>query len=372
MDRLLATILSIGYNWNRREFRRFRNCALALTVLPLGMLLGAAALGGIAWQYKLIAIELAWLIVLYATIVFGWRRLPFVVEVGTLLAASDPDPKAKDRKFTGDVRVSVTEYLRLVMAVLASQTAAGFITLWLPVHANVSLALLGLSVGMAFVAYWIWQQGETWWPKLVWWLTFFTALFALVGLTVPYYFPQTTSEVVSDPGRFDGGLAALIRGQATPQTVFWVIFGLLLVQAVLPAMLKAEAWSVVRKGMWLLVLALLTSWFIWGSGWALIKERVESPLASAAVPTGPTAQVQLHSTEWRQIANVTREHVRKQGGCVDLRIIVPMARWAEVMFSGGQRFGIDNQSFQNFGEIPIGPVFVRGERGPAQLWVIGC
>lgn len=304
MGGLLATIFSMVFNWNRREFRRFRNCALALTVPPIGMLLGAAALGEFGWRYKLVAVEFEMLLVMYAAIVFGWRRFLFGVELGTFLAAPSPAPspapRAGGRSSLASIRVSVDNYFQLVAAVIASEAAAGFIVLWLPLHSDPALSLLALPISMAFIAYWVWQKGATWWPWVVLWLTCFTLVAGLVGLLAPYLMPETTRLAVSHRGAPDASVVAFLRGDATPLTALWVTIVLLLVVQVGAHLFQVEAQPTARWAGRILVAMLLVTWFVSGSGsqWFGIDH------AASAIPGVHRISVPLRgSGQWVDVSD---------------------------------------------------------------------
>ncbi len=322
MAGLIGEVLSIIASWNRRPVRKIRDSAIFITAFPLALLLVAGMAGGWSWRAKLwlIEFELAWTIV--AVLVIAARRLPLAAEIGVAIAASSTKV---DLAKVGET------YLRLVASILAAEIFAGLVTLWAPVHGDLSLSFLGLFLGIGWLAYWLWTGEDVeWWKKTVKFTIALSLVAVVSGVLIPYLMPATTAELGRHSGVADEAglslvksIAALFRGTATPKQAFYAVAMILIIALGVLKLLdkkKSAGGRAVAGIAVALTLVALVSWFVWGMGGVMAKgavapaplgeiERREVPLAGpeAWVPVAPLPP-------WR--VKVDQRHVR---GMLDIR-----------------------------------------------------
>lgn len=353
--RLLRILGSMSGNWNRREIRRTRNSALVIVLVPLLLIIPGAFLGGWNWGAKVAVIQIGMWISVFVSIWLAWRRVPIGAELSVLLSATDSEKAG--REFTGDLREGVYDYIRLVAAILASEIAAGFIALWLPAHQNPAMALLLLPVTIAFVTYTIWQEGRFWWPALVHWLTWFT----LVTSVLAVFLPKAAQEATNGSKEVDGYLAALLRGEASVQSVFWIIVAALVIAAML-----AQKYGIgkTKPAAKILIAVLVIWWLAWGPGGGFIKERAAAygePRISAGSGAGfRRVEVRLKGVDqWMRVANLFPP-------CTQYKIASGEARGGLIRFADGSEQILGEDGPDDLGRRD--PVAMKGE-GVIGVWV---
>jgi len=133
---------------------------------------------------KLILLELGAVTLTLTLLWLSLRHLITGVVVGTAIAGTERGVDTFGDALALPLR-GIIEYARIVAAILASELAVGLIALWLPLHNNPLVSLLGLVVGTILVAYAIWQQGALGWPKIVWFTAIATLFIALMAILAP-------------------------------------------------------------------------------------------------------------------------------------------------------------------------------------------
>lgn len=344
--RLLRVLGVIFGNWNRREFQRSRNSALAIVIIPLFFIIPGAFLGGWNWGAKVAVIQIGMWISVFASIWLAWRRVPIGAELSVLLSATDPE-KA-EREFTGDLREGVYNYIRLVAAILASEIAAGFIALWLPAHQNPAMALILLPVTIAFVTYTVWQDGRYWWPALVHWLTWFTLTVSVFAV----FLPDTAKEAAEYLQKIDGKIVL------SPQIFFLIAAA---VVAVALAKFGGEAARPLAK---FGIIALAAWWLAWGPGGGFIKERAaaygEQGISAGSGAGFRRVEVRLKGgDQWVRVAHLFPP-------CTQYKIAGGEARGGLIRFADGSEQILGEDGPDDLGRRD--PVAMKGE-GVIGVWV---
>src|SRR3989344_30650 len=270
----IETILEIIRLWNVDGLRRLRNSALVMVLVPLFVIVPGAFVGAWSFQEKIWVIESGMLLVVCLLFVLAARRVAIGAEIGTIIdLARSPDVGLVVTPINGAER-----YIRFVAAVLASEVAVGFIALWLRAHNNPAMALLTLFAALCLTSYAVWQKGEWWWANIVKWLAVFTLVTAIVASN----WPEVFGELASQEWKLDSSLAAMIRGDATPRAMFWLV-GLMLIAASVAAKNRAVKYSI-----WMLVFMLLIQYFVWGAGARTVDGQQNQ--AQGAVTIEPQAR----------------------------------------------------------------------------------
>jgi len=197
---ILGLITDILALWHVRECRRLRDSIIVAFVVAV-LLLPAAFLGAISWSLKLGALMILIFISTVCTLSLAYYRSIMAIEISATIQ------RVKKPGLLRAAGAGVEDYIRLVAAILASETTVGLIAIWLPAHKNPLMAILLMPTVMALITYAIWQKrGKFWWPKLVYGLAIFTLIISLVTI----FFPRSTTEIARRV-RLDERIAATAK-----------------------------------------------------------------------------------------------------------------------------------------------------------------
>lgn len=166
------------------EMRTLRTALVIEVLVFLGCIVPLAFISNMS--VKLIVLETGAVVLTITLLWLSLKHLISGVVVGTVLAGTKRTESVDSLGAALSLPLyGIYEYARIVAAILASELAVGLIALWLPLHNNPLVSLLGLVVGVILVAYAIWQQGVLGWPKIVWFTAVATLFIALAAILAP-------------------------------------------------------------------------------------------------------------------------------------------------------------------------------------------
>lgn len=205
MVRILRMLRNVFRDFHHAELVSLRNSAFGIIFFPFVLLLVGAFLGSISWTAKVVIVELELYFVTFFLLWLSWRRLIIGTEIAALLKAEN----FRSVSSLKTIKAAVNDYITLIAAILASELAAGYIVLWLPVHQNYLLSFLAITSVMALISHTIWRGGEFWWPKLVYKLAVFTLIVSLNAIIMPQTMRFVGHLIEGTDAKIVGGLECL-------------------------------------------------------------------------------------------------------------------------------------------------------------------
>lgn len=207
MAEYLRFISEIVWLWHVEEFQRLRNSAIRALGAPLAFVALGVIFGAWSVKAKAVVLVIAMAIASFTLLRASWRRK----EIGVEIAAAIEAAKTREAVNLAQILVGgVERYLNFVAGALAGDLAIAFLVLLLPVHQNIVATALVFSVGWFFVVYWVWQGGETWWPRIAKWAALVTLAVALFWMV----FPEPAEVIASSDFGFGSALAEIVRQAA--------------------------------------------------------------------------------------------------------------------------------------------------------------
>ena len=254
-----AILWGIISNWHSLEFRKLRgNIAGALAITAFFVIPGAF-LGAFNLTTKVVWIELGMVVTTFVTLRLLRNRAVIAAELSTAAIAFGG---SGGRGIVGTGVAGVKGYVRFAGALLASQLAALLIALWFPAHRSPAMALLLLPVSMVFVTLWIWQQGETMWPRIVRGVAWFTLAMALASVALP-----GTFTLLLERTHGIDGIAVTAANTSPMRFLVWAAGVLLIVAGVVSSVTKNKVFMSITAGLAASVAVLLAvDYFVFQDG----------------------------------------------------------------------------------------------------------
>lgn len=174
-------------NWNKKEFRKFRERIVIMALIPIGFLIVGILAGAQSWWLKVQLVPIGMIWAGGALFLMGARQ---AVWAAALVAAG-----AMVNRATGGTGMTAAElaerYIRALAGLIASILGLGLLIIWFPVHDNPGLGLLIIATVVAAIAHSVWMKGGNWWSGIVKYAVYGTMLLAAMMLALP----ETTSAV---------------------------------------------------------------------------------------------------------------------------------------------------------------------------------